>query len=771
MSRPHSLDDILARLPDAKHSGSGWTASCPVPGHHTPADHLSVTDGGDKALVTCHGPHDYREICGALGFQSLTYDTGSRIGGVASLSVKRDNLITTPKIPNRTALSPTLSRADNTDNAPGGLTLAALADAKRLPVDFLKALGITDFKYQGRPFVKIPYYGVDGGEIAMRHRLALSGGERFKWHKGSKPAPYGLHRLPKSGRLLVVEGESDCWTCWHHGIPALGAPGKSNWPEAWREHLAGLDVVVWCEPGAQDFVLRVLKTAPALTYITAPDGVKDISDAHLQELDVKAWLDTLPTQSGQALKARLDNENAARLYDEARHVIEAADPLAQVEQAILARGYGGDTRPPTIAYLAMTSRLLEMRTGMMPVHLLLTGASSSGKSYTLGVAESLLPPEAVHHIDAGSPRTLIYDDEPLQHRVLVFGEADSLPAGEDNPAASAVRNLLQEHRLRYDVTAKNPDTGEYTVRRIDKPGPTCLITTATRPLGEQLSTRLFTLEISDSREQISAALRTQAKLETAPAAPPDAAMVAFQAWLQLQAPCRVVVPFAEELYAALTTGQLPPRILRDFPRLLSLIKTVALLRQHRRSRDADGNILATLHDYAYVRGLVNAMFMETVSGATADMRALVEAVIELEQTKQAHETITPTKLAGHLGIGYQAANRRAKRALRAGWLVNHEARKHHPADYGRGEPMPSVEGLPDVIRLSPEDNASDNANSFVKTGTIITLSPLTDRDAAHTLPGCVKGPGGCNLRTDSTLDFSCANTPATCCFLVAGDGL
>jgi hypothetical protein len=71
----------------------------------------------------------------------------------------------------------------------------------------------------------------------------------------------------------------------------------------------------------------------------------------------------------------------------------------------------------------------------MPAHLLILGAPSAGKSYSLKVALELLPEESKHELDAASPRVLIYDDAPLEHKVLIFGEADSLPAGEDNPAA------------------------------------------------------------------------------------------------------------------------------------------------------------------------------------------------------------------------------------------------------------------------------------------------------------------------------------------------
>src|SRR5262249_44175924 len=129
------------------------------------------------------------------------------------------------------------------------------------------------------------------------------------------------------------------------------------------------------------------------------------------------------------------------LREAAAPVLAALDPLGLVADALVAMGYGGALEPALIVYLAVTSRLLKMRQGSMPVHLLLLGVPSAGKSYTLNTVLALLPPEGHHAIDAGSPRVLIYDDADLRHRVLVFGEADSLPAGEDNPAASAIRAL------------------------------------------------------------------------------------------------------------------------------------------------------------------------------------------------------------------------------------------------------------------------------------------------------------------------------------------
>ncbi|MFC2026396.1 hypothetical protein ACFLUX_00255 [Chloroflexota bacterium] len=727
MSRPRNFGDILAQLPDAKKCGDGWTTSCPAPGHRTMQQHLSLEDAGDKALVTCHGGrHSYQDICQALGFVSLTYSDNG-IGEDITIGKPCQHVNGAPKHAQK-GLTPPMSTVST------GVNLLTLAEAKCLPADFLRSLGVSDFKYNGQPSVKIPYYSEDGTEAAVRFRLALYGDPRFKWRKGDRAIPYGLNKLGqirKVGWVLIVEGESDCWTAWLHDIPALGAPGKGIWPPSWGDFIEGVKVYVWQEPEAEDFVLRVLKSAPGLRYIRSPDGIKDVSEAHIQGKSIPALLGELKAKakSGQALKARYDNKRLRQLYIEAKAIIEAKDPLELVKDAIRGLGYGGDLKPPVITYLAVTSRLLAMRAGAMPVHLLITGVSSSGKNYTLGRVLALLPAEAYYVVDAGSPRIIIYNDAPLEHRVLVFGEADSLPAGEDNPAASAIRNLLQDHYLHYEVTICDPDTGDYTAREVNKPGPTVLITTSTRSLGPQLMTRLFSLEISDSREQIGAALETQAALEIEGPKPLDGALVAFQHYLQLKAPLKVVVPFAWELAKAMGKMASAPRILRDFARLLSLIKSCAIIRHHWRQIDGHGRLVATLADYEMVRELVNAMYVDSSTGATSEVRALVEAVKALDATRGDGSQITNTTLAKHLGTGIKQVTRRAKRAIKLEWLVNREQRKSYPADYAPGEPMPETEGLPllDVDRVDAVDNEGANDFSFKNEG-VDTLTPLTNDD-------------------------------------------
>ena len=320
--------------------------------------------------------------------------------------------------------------------------------------------------------------------------------------------------------------------------------GAENAGRGWAAKLAGLKVYLWQEPDAEDLTAAVGKDVPDLHVIVAPEGVKDLSEAHVAAHDIPAYVETLKAAavafaelSGARHDARL-----VELKRRAADVLNAADPLELVEQAVVDSGYGGDTQPAMVTYTALTSRVLAMRRGAMPVHLLLVGPPSAGKS-TLQTCLNLLPEEAYHTIDAGSPRVLIYDGADLVHRAVIFGEADSLPAGEDNPAASAVRNLLQDHELHYSVAVRDTEGGRFVTQEVHKPGPSVLITTAVRRLGAQLDSRLFILDVPDDQKQIASALRAQAALEADPvASETPEALIAFQGYLQELAPWEVVVP-------------------------------------------------------------------------------------------------------------------------------------------------------------------------------------------------------------------------------------
>jgi putative DNA primase/helicase len=126
------------------------------------------------------------------------------------------------------------------------LTLARYAAAKGLPIGFLKSCRLSELTFDRKPAVRIPYFGEEGEEPAVRFRIALDG-DRFRWKSGTKPCLYGLNRLSemkKTGEIVLVEGESDCHTLWFHGIGALGIPGAGNWREERdAQHLDGIETI------------------------------------------------------------------------------------------------------------------------------------------------------------------------------------------------------------------------------------------------------------------------------------------------------------------------------------------------------------------------------------------------------------------------------------------------------------------------------------------------------------------------------------------------
>ncbi len=118
----------------------------------------------------------------------------------------------------------------------GGCTLEGYAAAKRLPVAFLRACGLSDVHYLGRKAVHpIRAWTAPPGRPACawpwrraRGRPALRLDQGQQAHP-LRPRPPADDR--HQGAVLLVEGESDAQTCWFRDVEALGLPGAGNWNE------------------------------------------------------------------------------------------------------------------------------------------------------------------------------------------------------------------------------------------------------------------------------------------------------------------------------------------------------------------------------------------------------------------------------------------------------------------------------------------------------------------------------------------------------------
>jgi len=341
------IQAILAQLQRVRRSGDGWSARWPA--HDDQHVSLSIGKGDDgRVLLHCHAGCEPQAICQKLGIELA--DLFPERGGAAGGSSSRVRL--------------------ERPNGPG-LTLEQYAQAKALPIEFLQQLGLSQCTHSGGPAVRIPYHGPDGIELAVQFRTALTGENRFRWRKGSRPVPYGLAQLDAAraaGEVVIVEGASDAQTLWHQGILALGIPGAAGWRPVWDQYLVGIaQIYVVIEPDAGgEAVERWLARAAFRdrARLVRLEIAKDPSELYLQ--NPEAFLPKFQTALAQAVPwtqilATRRQETATQDYEVAKELLLDEHLLDRIGGTMRAAGYAGSLAAPKLAYIAITSRLTGRR--------------------------------------------------------------------------------------------------------------------------------------------------------------------------------------------------------------------------------------------------------------------------------------------------------------------------------------------------------------------------------------------------------------------------
>jgi hypothetical protein len=585
-----------------------------------------------------------------------------------------------------------------------GCTLEAYAREKRLSIEFLQSLDLSQITYSGAPAVRMPYKDPSGTEQAVRFRVALrkkkGADNRFRWKKGSKPTLYGLDRLRSESAVVLVEGESDCHSLWHHAINAVGLPGAGLWKESRDAHhlerFTRVLVLIEDDQGGEAMQRWIGKSKLRdRVYLVRLMGFKDPSAMHVADperfqdrwgaaiANASRWMDE---------EAKREATIRAGAWAECADLAREPDILARFVADLRKAGVVGVTREAKLLYLSITSRLLDR-----PSSVAVKGLSSAGKSYLVEKVLSFFPAKAYYAVTAMSEHALAYGQEPLQNRMLVLYEAEGM-AGE--MTSYLIRSLLSEGCVRYETVEKTSEGLQ--ARLIERQGPTGLIVTTTREgLHPENETRLISLTLSDGQEQTRAILMALAEEDQ-----PD--QVNRTPWIALQtflaaSNLRVTIPFSLQL-----ASMVPPvavRLRRDVKVLLNLIRAHALLHQVTRKRDEQGRIVATLADYAAIHELVaNAMAEGARTSVRATIRETVEAVIVIAK---AEGTASVSKVAANLRLDVTAASRRCTAAAKAGFIRNEETRPRQTARYVPGEKLPEEQTLlpsPDQLAQHLSEN-------------------------------------------------------------------
>jgi hypothetical protein len=260
-----TLDHVLAQLKGVRSSLRGWRACCPAHADSEPSLSIGLGEQG-QVLLKCFAGCSLEHIVEAMGLTILDlFPHGATFAEQASSNGAHQK----------------------------ALTLLDLSLEKQLPWKYLFHLGVMDHASGG---VQISYHLADGKEAPRyRIRTALVAKEGSRWNSGEGTiVPYGLERLEdarKAGYLVLVEGESDCWTLWYQGFPALGIPGAEMTGVLEAAMLSGLDrLYLLQEPdsGGTTFVSHLAKRLaewrwPGNLFVVQLGVAKDPSDLYTQD--------------------------------------------------------------------------------------------------------------------------------------------------------------------------------------------------------------------------------------------------------------------------------------------------------------------------------------------------------------------------------------------------------------------------------------------------------------------------------------------------------
>jgi hypothetical protein len=703
------FEDVLDRLNVA--SRNGERAMCFCPAHddrNNPS--LSIKAENGTLLLHCFAGCQPEDIVSEMGLDMK--DLFAEGGGGSSIP---------PRTPARLHAQDGKAHTNGQNGRARydarfghGCTLGDYSKEKKLPEDFLRGLSLRDVTYLEKPAVRIPYPNEQGQEVAVRFRVSMNGTEKFRWRSGDKPLPYGLTLLDearKAAYVVLVEGESDAHTLWHHEVPALGIPGASNWRDGWAAYLDGIEkVYAIIEPDQGGETLREKLTQceairerlylvelgehkdPSALHLAVSDAFRERLEAYLE--DAKPWI----------VLERAEAEAASReAWQRCQKLAEESDILGRFAEELAHSGVAGEKRIAKLLYLAVTSRLLER-----PVSVALKGPSSGGKSYLVERVLSFFPKSAYYALTAMSDRTLAYSEEPIRHRFLIIYEAAGM-SGEF--ATYLMRSLLSEGKVRYETVEKTSEG--IKPRLIEREGPTGLIVTTTAvKLHPENETRLLSLTVTDTQDQTRAVMAALAE-EVGEAEANIEPWHALQTWLE-SAEHRVWIPYAKKL-----AELIPPvavRLRRDFGALLSLVRAHALLHQASCERDAEGRIVATIKDYAAVRELVAELVSEGIEATVPEtVRETVEAVKRLRKNSK-REPVTVAELARELTLDRSAASRRVRNAKDRGYLRDLEENRRKPSRLVLGDDLPDnlqVLPEPEDVRAGVKERASASAHPKV----------------------------------------------------------
>ena len=534
--------------------------------------------------------------------------------------------------------------------APVGLTVEQYAEYKKIPVDFLKDLGLRTVD-RGSKQVRIPYFNKDGEIQSTRYRKTLAKGKpdnRFEWKKGDKQMLYGLDRIdPDQTYIVFVEGESDTQTLWYNGFNTLGLPSAGHWKNEYQDLVEPFHkIIIIAEPdqGGEAVKKNFYNTNFVNnTYVISQDllnGSEDPSNLWIKDPENFTQIFQSAIDNAVPLTDLMDKaliQERADAWEQCKELAMKPNILEEVVPMVNKLKLVGEDSNAKLLYLVGVSRRLQK-----PVSPLVEGTSSAGKSFLVETVLKLFRKDTDYYFLSGlSEKALIYFNRDVKHKMIFISEYQAI---NSDMLSYFLRTLMSEGRIEYWVTVIDPDTKNPDAILVEKSGPTgCILTTTATSIHWENQTRhALDIQIDESPEQTARIMYAIADETDISIYDKD-----LKQWHNLQRwidtmDNKVTIPYGAKLSQLMPNTTVRQR--RDFTAVLSLIRSNAILHQYNREKDK-GSIVATEDDYNTVKDLASKVIATTQGMAVSEeVREVIEAVNDILMSDFDKETVTINEL-------------------------------------------------------------------------------------------------------------------------------
>jgi hypothetical protein len=316
-------------------------------------------------------------------------------------------------------------------------------------------------------------------------------------------------------------------------------------------------------------------------------------------------------------------EPGTERHERAIRLLQCPDILKRAAEDMERLGHIGEPNNKRLAFVCAVSAMAGYPT-QPSTH----AQSSAGKNFLWATVLSLVPPEMVIERSGLSAKALFRTDMELKGKVLYIQEV----AGSED-AEFTIRILQSDGKLVYEATEKDANG---TMRNVvhEKEGPTVVVQTTTRiHLHHENETRVFPIHVDESPEQTERIVRgilEQAEGGGVGTEEREAIVGVWHDAIRLLEPAGVIVPFARRI--RVPSSQV--RIRRDVTQLLDVVRVIACLHQHSRTRDQHGRIIATEEDFRTALALVEGPLMKSWQALSPAEEKVMRAIRSLPEEKR-----------------------------------------------------------------------------------------------------------------------------------------